>query len=343
MTRAHRLGIAFAALVAAGLSGCAGNVVGSEELPDAPIAIVYRPPQEARERAETLAKRAGDAPKRTGSQGVMSLNSAAEYVDGLRGRQRERNPGRVALFFPRSGEVRVLDALIPGARPLAWSDDRERLLFASQRGGSLQLYEYDAGLAVVTRVTSGRHAHIQGDYGPDGRVAFVEVRRKAGAQAIISLWVTRPGGRPIQATLGPADVGPTWSRDGRWLLYETADERRGRVILALDMDDPEAEPRIVARGAEPAFTPDGDWVVYAREGRKGWRLWRMRPDGTGKTALGVRPQGQTDERAPTVSPDGRYVAYVAIEEHRQRLRVRRIDGSGDRPLPLDGDGAEPAW
>jgi Tol biopolymer transport system component len=46
---------------------------------------------------------------------------------------------------------------------------------------------------------------------------------------------------------------------------------------------------------------------------------------------------------PSVSPDGRYIVYVSEETGRQRLRVRRVDGSGDRPLLEGADGGNPVW
>jgi Tol biopolymer transport system component len=49
------------------------------------------------------------------------------------------------------------------------------------------------------------------------------------------------------------------------------------------------------------------------------------------------------EQRPTISPDGRLVAYVAEIDHRQQLYLRRFDGSGDRVLFANGDGAFPVW
>ena len=69
-------------------------------------------------------------------------------------------------------------------------------------------------------------------------------------------------------------------------------------------------------------------------------IWRARPDGSGKHPIGSSAH---EERDPTVSPDGRFIVYVAEESGYQRLMVRPLDGSGDRPLLKDGDGLLPAW
>jgi len=326
------------------LVGCAGNAVVRDELPDAPIALLYRTPEQARERADVLADRKGKPDPVVAGAGVMKLNDVDDYLDRVRGQRRrapQRHDGRAALLRPRTGEIEPLDAFLPGALPLDWSPSRDRILFVSRHQGEAQLYEYRIGPGVVTRLLGGREPRIDGAYGPDDRVAYVEARRAAG-EVHLSVWTTEPRARPIERTDGPGDVGVEWSRDGRFLLFERADERGRRFIVSLDLAE-DGEPRVIARGADPAISPGGDWVVYARELSEGWRLWRMRPDGTGKSALGARSQGQAEERAPTISPDGRYVAYVAEEENRQHLRVRRMDGTGDRLLLEDGDGALPAW
>jgi len=171
----------------------------------------------------------------------------------------------------------------------------------------------------------------------------VQLRKWSGA-VDTRIWVTGPQGRGARVqTDGPRDQGPACSRDGRFLLYESHGSDGPPVIKAIDLRDEVPEPKAIARGLEPAISPLGDWVVYVRDAGDGMRLWRMRPDGTGKSALGAREQGEAEERHPTISPDGAFVAYVAEEEDRQRIRVRRMDGTGDRLLLEDGDGTLPVW
>jgi Tol biopolymer transport system component len=49
------------------------------------------------------------------------------------------------------------------------------------------------------------------------------------------------------------------------------------------------------------------------------------------------------EQRPAISPDGRLVVYVSELAHRQQLYLRRFDGTGDRILFANGDGANPVW
>jgi TolB protein len=99
---------------------------------------------------------------------------------------------------------------------------------------------------------------------------------------------------------------------------------------------------VIARGKDPAFAPSGDWIVYSAQQRGRWRLWRMRPDGSGKLPLG---EGTLDEHEPSVSPDGRFVAFVGQEKDsaRERLFVRAFDGRGDRALLEREEATQPTW
>jgi TolB protein len=127
-------------------------------------------------------------------------------------------------------------------------------------------------------------------------------------------------------------------------LVYVAQSANGKDELVAARIDPDAdepsEPRVLARGRDPVFTPDGEWVVYSAATSAGQRLWRVRPDGGGRAPLG---RGLHEEVHPAVSPDGRFVAYVSQEADRDSLRVRRFDGSGDRLLLESGDGSTPAW
>jgi Tol biopolymer transport system component len=215
-------------------------------------------------------------------------------------------------------------------------------MVVSRHRGSAQLYEYNRERGDVARLLRGHDDRLDGCYGPDGRIAFVHVDRgRRGMRMRIA--VTETDGSATLLSDGPADTRVRWSPDGRWVLYQSTLRNGRAVIKALDMEDPDPEPRVVARGIEHAISPLGDWVVYARERDDGHDLWRMRPDGSGKTALGARAQGDADERNPTISPDGGFVAYVAVEGHRQRIRIRRMDGTGDRLLLEDADGSLPVW
>ena len=98
--------------------------------------------------------------------------------------------------------------------------------------------------------------------------------------------------------------------------------------------------RALVPGRDPTFSPDGSWIAYSADVAGEPKLFRVRPDGTGRSRIG---RGALGELRPTISPDGRYVVYLSYLGVRERLYLRRFDGTGDRLLFRDGDGAYPVW
>jgi Tol biopolymer transport system component len=180
-----------------------------------------------------------------------------------------------------------------------------------------------------------------GCLGPGRRLVAVEAKRVRGGYTGRLLATPAAGGGLRAVTPGPGDVLPACAPNSSLIAYVTASDDGATSIAVLDLDDPAARPHVIARGIDPVFTPDGAWIVYAAPTAQGSRLFRIRPDGAGRTVL---PGGPDDQRQPAVSPDGGYVAYVVLDEdRRERLRVRRFDGSGDRPLVTSGDASKPVW
>lgn len=322
---------------------CAGpRTVDLGNLPPSPIAAMYRDERLALDRIDAI----GDIEKRgrpSRTEGVVRL----ETLDAIFGgepqvQQRLRQvQGHVSLIDPANGRATPIEGAPPGAHPLAWSPDRAKLLVSGRWRDTAQLFVWDRATETAEIVTSGPD-HPMGCLGPDGRLVAVEVERVAGGYAG-RLVATPPGGgglRPV--TDGPSDIFPACAPTGSLVAFVTADDDGGMTIAVLDLDAPDAKPRRIGRGQDPVFTPDGAWIVYSGPTARGTRIMRVRPDGSGRTAVGGGPD---EESHPAVSPDGGYVAYVVTDlTRRERVRVRRFpDGSGDRPLVETGDASEPVW
>lgn len=328
------------ALATWGLSCVGPPVVEPEELPATPMALVWLEPEAARQLAETALDSAG-LPGGFGKEGVAHLNELGDVFGGAPDPQSPEFMGEPSLYDPRTGELSPLQAIPVGGLPLEWSNDHRRLLFAAPRFGGFQLQELDRDTGQVRPLTRGSRSHPTGSLAPDGRLVYSElIKQEEGHQS--RLWITnQAGGEARPLTAGPGDYGPVWAPDGSAIVFQTYDDARREAIAVLD--PVEGEPRLVALGRDPTFTPDGAWIVYSQRFGKGYRLRRMRPDGTGKLGLGSAPEVVGDELHPAVSPDGRYVAYVARRVARRTLRIRRFDGGGDRPVLDNGDGLVPVW
>nr|MBC8188510.1 PD40 domain-containing protein [Pseudomonadota bacterium] len=96
----------------------------------------------------------------------------------------------------------------------------------------------------------------------------------------------------------------------------------------------------LVRGREPTLTPDGEWIVFASPSSAGYRLRRMRLDGTSRVAISP---GGSEERMPSVSPDGQFVVFVQMTNGYRRLAVRSFDGKSEQRLLKDGWSEFPVW
>ncbi|WP_443033717.1 amidohydrolase family protein [Streptomyces sp. CA2R101] len=169
---------------------------------------------------------------------------------------------------------------------------------------------------------------------PDGReVAFA---------ALNGLWIAPTSGvgtarRIVRSDATRYVLAPSWSRDGRALLY--ADDRDGlfavrRHALA------SGEETVLATGGrvQPALSPDGGRL--AALDMSGNLVVRTLPDGAEKVLAAPMGAGGLPGR-PSWSPDGRYLAYCDRTRLNRRFRegynvIRIVDtGTGkDRLHPV---------
>jgi Tol biopolymer transport system component len=344
MMRASRIRMSVVcAAVALGSAACAGFSL--QELPPEPIALIHRTSDEAKKRAELLDPRA--RPVARPGRSVLRYQQVEGYLGALAGETEQDRLvdtiGRLALLYPHTGEIVPLNAAQRGSRPLDWSPDHSRLYFSALRTNVPQVFSYEVATGMVNRVTSGSDAHGFASIGPDGRLAYAQVVGTS-QKPRSRIWLRDRVGTKRPLTEGPSDYRPRFSPAGSAILYSAYLPTGAPGIFRVDPDVP-GPPRLVARGLDPDFAPDGSWVVFSQKIKRRWQIWRMKPDGTGKYAIGGASSTveKLDALNPTVSPDGRYIVYVSEELGRQQLRVRRADGSGDRPLLEGADAGNPVW
>jgi dipeptidyl aminopeptidase/acylaminoacyl peptidase len=334
-------------LVAGGLLlGCAtSRRVDLDLLPDSPLALLRRPEADALRRLDAIADleaaRTGAATSREGVATVDRLRSMLGGGEDFDPRLLQSR-GHLVLLDPRTGDVERIAGAPPQARPAAWSPDRRRLLLSGNWRDRRQLFIWDRESDRFEIVTGGPVHHVNGCITAEDRLVAVQVESAALQQAPSRLVASGPGGsvlEPITESGFHFAMGCSAARPQIVFVRVSPDDARPR-LLVLDLD-PLGEPVEIGTGAAPVFTPDGEWIVYVGITADGARLVRVRPDGTGRTRLGA---GVHEEGSPAVSPDGDYVAYIVEDrDRRERVWVRRMDGTGERPLMTDGDGAVPVW
>jgi Tol biopolymer transport system component len=142
----------------------------------------------------------------------------------------------------------------------------------------------------------------------NGLIAFGADTGTSGTQ----LFTVRRNGHDLrQITHGPGEATtPDWSPDGRWLAY-SLDECTIALARANGTDQ-RVIPSQTPEGCEtdPAFTPDGDHLVFERYDAivDDDAIWIMDLDGNGRRRIGTGPGGAA---TPEVSPDGQTITFLS--------------------------------
>lgn len=162
-----------------------------------------------------------------------------------------------------------------------------------------------------------------------------------------------PGGPPVRLSTVPAlDYNPTFSPDGRWLVF--CSERRGTPDLyALDLHDRARAPLLLthsdALDDAPAFSPDGKQLAFVstRDGKADIFVMPFRPEGpdaSGEAVNLTRHRG--GDFNPAFSPDGKQIAFASDRGgyRESDIYVMAADGSNVQRLThAAGWDGSPAW
>ena len=146
------------------------------------------------------------------------------------------------------------------SRAPTWSPDGQRVIFASNRNGALNLFALPAGGDGSTeRLTTSESMQLPGSWSPDGNVlAFMEQHPSTGRD----IWLLRRNGDRIAFLNSEADESaPRFSPDGRWIAYVSNESGQAEVyVRALNA---RLSNRISSEGgSEPVWGLDGGTLYY---------------------------------------------------------------------------------
>lgn len=234
------------------------------------------------------------------STGVLAYRTGAGPSVQLRWLDRKGAAG------PRIGEPGKL-ALI-SASP----DESQIALFRSDTnsnsGGDIWLL--DLARNVEARLTTGQSAAVMNDYGPIWSPDGKQLAYASGN----SIYVKDTGGATesrLVKDVGKPVLVTDWTKDGRFLLYETLSIND---LYAIPAQGGEPVPVLVTESNEfaAAISPDGHWVAYSsdRSGRSEVYIRPFAAPGTGTAPSGPVIQVSADGGAyPKWRTDGKELFF----------------------------------
>lgn len=216
---------------------------------------------------------------------------------------------------------------------------RTRVAFV--RGNGLRLVDSDGWgevpLPVVGQVLSPT-------WSPSARVLAYATFGVDSRIAVLDLGSGRT--RVLAATPNFTNLTPTFSPDGRSIVYSHADEN-GSDLYHVAADGSGARRITVGRGsdnAQPTFSPDGRRIAFT-SGRAGHpEIYIMDADGTNPELLTSFDFGDQNYRSdPDWSPDGRAVAFQSQFSGRFQIMTINLSDRGTKLLTSEGANEQPSW
>ncbi len=183
-------------------------------------------------------------------------------------------------------------------------------------------------------------------FSPDGRHIAVAVSNEDGevvATTKSDLWlIERASGETVQLTRTENASRPSWTPDGKRLIYIATTAKGGEVwSLALDGSTPAA--RLVDLGGSAVsavVAPDGRTLFALRRRDRSYDLVRVplhQPSGGAPAATVVAGEADRPDLL-RISPDGKWLGYQA---RWSGVHVRSVDGANT--IEYTGEGWGPAW
>jgi len=197
--------------------------------------------------------------------------------------------------------------------------------------------------ASFTPLTSEAGLETFPSLAPDGEF-FVYAKESEGDLDIF--WQRTGGGNPRNLTADSPwlDTQPAVSPDGGRIAFRS--EREGGGLFLMGATG-ESARRLTNAGFNPAWSPDGQALVYATEGVAGpgnrattSQLWRVDVATTQTRRLDTRG----DAVQPSWSPHDRRIAYWSVRAGTARREIWTIPAGGGEPrLVVQGGSAELLW
>jgi Tol biopolymer transport system component len=165
----------------------------------------------------------------------------------------------------------------------SYSSDGKQIVFCSNRDGNLELYIMDADGKNIRQLTHSPGCYNGGPFfSPDGKRVIFRSDRKQ--KDFLQLYVINADGTGERALTDNQGVnwGPYWYKDGRRIVYASADHSNPAVrpnydLWWMDVDTGKKARLTYAPGADvlPVFSPDGKKLMWTstRDGHQPAQLY----------------------------------------------------------------------
>jgi Tol biopolymer transport system component len=243
---------------------------------------------------------------------------------------------RQFVWFDRSGKEVGKVGSVDSAVPLspAFSSNGRRLALNRTVDGNSDIWLLETERGGLSRFTSHPANDIQAIWSPDGSRILFSSNRSGSYQ----LYEKSTLGALEEKVILPIQSPPLdWSRDGRFLLFQTRDPNTGSDIWVLPFAAGQKPFPVVQTEFEERhgqFSPDGKWIAYesTESGRSEVYVQPFPGPGT-RSPISINGGAQ-----PRWRGDGKELFFIGFDERLMAVPISLPRNSGPAeagpPIPL---------
>ena len=257
---------------------------------------------------------------------------------------RRNNVDGIFHYDLRTGvETRLTHDSTNSAYPRV-SPDNTRMVFQTELNGRSDIFVMELSSRQTIQLTSDEADNRLPSWSPDGR--WIVYAASSGDAGAYDLYRIRSDGSGLPQLLyadGQRNSHPRHSPDGRYVVFTGGHPRDATTweIHRLDLIDGEVITLTDndRRDASPAFTTDGEQIVFVTEGEGGGAVAIM-PSAGGEAQILYDDDGFA--WGVDFSADGELVVFNSQRRDRSTLLIMRADGSEVRRIE-NVSGFYPSW
>jgi Tol biopolymer transport system component len=231
-----------------------------------------------------------------------------------------------------------------GNTDISWMPDNETVVFGSIAPGryGVHLMSLNTSTGTVRALPGGGGYAADADVSPDGN--FIAFTSGGPEYDLVEFSVAGGEPRAMLAT-GLVEQGATWHPNGNEFVFSRRGLSGHSKLFSRTRDGSWERPVLPAESHadqrsyySPAYSPDGQRIVYEKHGLEGHILHVSLVSGTRSVRI---DKESDDQHGPVWSPDGSWILYARQRRGLWELAQVRSDGSG-APATLTTEGVGPA-